>query len=632
MTTGAEGAGFGSLFTGHPGPISRLTPFDGGSYTLVGTVGFPNLRAQIADHGATIQFRGCRVRSCWRHDHRFGHSEGVVMEHKGATPRIFISYSHDTDAHRERVLRLSERLRAGGIETRLDQYVAGTPAEKWPRWMLNQIDWAEFILLVCTKTYYRRFRGHEEPGKGKGVDWEGAVITQETYDARSAAIKFVPVLFDATDEDFIPEPVRGNNFYVLTSEKAYQKLYDFLLGQAGVEPGPIGEPKRKQRVRVKPLVFGEEGGGLGHTSQEKQEVQPQNVPEASGRLPDNSKSGIAPLPTEKGQRAMSSYYAIGVDVGTDKIAAGLVYFSEGHRPVVSDKKRVTHTEIGQKSLANKIADAIRAVLDSADKKKTEIARIGIGLPGQVNYHLQQLVFAPGLQIRNYPVTKIRQLIDFENVFIDNDVRCSTLAEMHFGSGKKHKHFVCIFVGGGIGSGIVIDGKIYRGSTFSGGEIGHMKIDVSESARLCTCGGKGCFEEYASARAIKRLARDLIFHVKDRNIDHPFRTLDAEKIIPEDIVSIIQANQSDDLCLNLVRKVAHYFGIGIANVANFINPDAIILGGGIINGFYDINCVRSAFDAAFKESVLDVCKNTPIFTAELEDHAAIIGAALLDGKL
>jgi hypothetical protein len=97
----------------------------------------------------------------------------------GATPRIFISYSHDTPAHKARVLGLSELLRADGIETRLDQYVSGSPAKGWPRWMPDQIDWAEFILLVCTETYYRRFRGHEEPGKGKGADWEGAVITQE---------------------------------------------------------------------------------------------------------------------------------------------------------------------------------------------------------------------------------------------------------------------------------------------------------------------------------------------------------------------------------------------------------------------------------------------------------------------
>ena len=170
---------------------------------------------------------------------------------------VFISYSHDSEAHRERVLGLSERLRADGIETRLDRYVGGTPAEGWPRWMLDRLDEADFVVVVCTETYYRRFRGHGEPEKGKGVDFEGALITQELYDAKSASTKFVPVLFDAGDERFIPEPLRGRIFYALTSEAAYGALYDFLLGQAGVEPGEVGEPKRKPRRRGEPLTFDE---------------------------------------------------------------------------------------------------------------------------------------------------------------------------------------------------------------------------------------------------------------------------------------------------------------------------------------------------------------------------------------
>ena len=167
---------------------------------------------------------------------------------------VFISYSHDSQAHKEVVLGLSERLRRDGIETRLDQYVEGTPAQTWPRWMLDQLDWAEFVLVICTETYYRRFRGHEVPGKGKGVDWEGAIITQAIYDARSATTKFVPVLLDPRSERFIPEPLRGRTFYLATSEEGYQGLYDFLLGQSGVEPGKLGPLKRKPRRRGQPRM------------------------------------------------------------------------------------------------------------------------------------------------------------------------------------------------------------------------------------------------------------------------------------------------------------------------------------------------------------------------------------------
>jgi len=170
---------------------------------------------------------------------------------------VFISYSHDSDAHRERVLALSERLREDGIVTILDQYVNGSPPEGWPRWMSNGLDAADSVIVVCTETYYRRFRGHEEPGTGKGVDWEGALITQEIYDSRSRTLKFVPVFLSAAVEDWIPDPLRSGTHYSLTSKSAYQRLYDFLLAQAGVEPGPVGALKTKSRRKGTVLTFDE---------------------------------------------------------------------------------------------------------------------------------------------------------------------------------------------------------------------------------------------------------------------------------------------------------------------------------------------------------------------------------------
>lgn len=169
--------------------------------------------------------------------------------------KVFISYSHDSEAHREKALALSERLRADGVETIFDQYVNGSPEQGWPRWMLDQLDAATFVLVICTETYYRRFRGHEEPGKGKGVDWEGALITQEIYDKRSRTLKFVPVFLSDAVADWIPEPLRAIGYYALTSDYAYQNLYDFLLGQAGVEAGPVGAVKTRPRKTGTPLTF-----------------------------------------------------------------------------------------------------------------------------------------------------------------------------------------------------------------------------------------------------------------------------------------------------------------------------------------------------------------------------------------
>ena len=125
-----------------------------------------------------------------------------------SSTKVFISYSHDSPEHSKRVLALSERLRVDGITTELDQYVNGTASKGWPRWMTDRLEESDFVIVVCTETYHRRFRGREEPGKGMGADWEGVIITQDLYDARSNTAKFVPVLFSPENKGFIPEPLR----------------------------------------------------------------------------------------------------------------------------------------------------------------------------------------------------------------------------------------------------------------------------------------------------------------------------------------------------------------------------------------------------------------------------------------
>jgi hypothetical protein len=183
---------------------------------------------------------------------------------------IFISYSHDSKEHRQLVLQLSERLRGDGLKTELDQYINGDPIQGWPRWMLDKLDEASHVLVICTETYYRRFRGHEEPHKGKGVDWEGALITQECYEAHSKTCKFVPVLFDINQHKYIPEPLRSRSSYLIDSEQNYLALYNFLTGQAGVEPGEIGPLILKSKKPIDPLTFKTNSNyGSQHESSER---------------------------------------------------------------------------------------------------------------------------------------------------------------------------------------------------------------------------------------------------------------------------------------------------------------------------------------------------------------------------
>jgi hypothetical protein len=145
-------------------------------------------------------------------------------------PKVFISYSHDSDKHMDRVLELSDRLRNDGIDCHIDQYEE-SPSEGWPRWMNNQIKAAKSVLVVCTEDYNRRFSGMEDTGKGLGVRWEGAIITQEIYDAETRNNIFIPVLFSPNDSAFIPTILRSVTHYQIDTPKGYEALYRRLTVQ-----------------------------------------------------------------------------------------------------------------------------------------------------------------------------------------------------------------------------------------------------------------------------------------------------------------------------------------------------------------------------------------------------------------
>ena len=114
------------------------------------------------------------------------------------TIKVFISYTHDSQEHMDRVLALSNRLCEDGIDCHIDQYEQ-SPEEGWPRWCERQVERSKFVLVACTQTYQRRFKGEEEPGKGLGGTWEGHIITQELYDAQGKNNKFIPILFSQDD-------------------------------------------------------------------------------------------------------------------------------------------------------------------------------------------------------------------------------------------------------------------------------------------------------------------------------------------------------------------------------------------------------------------------------------------------
>jgi WD40 repeat protein len=146
------------------------------------------------------------------------------------SPKVLISYSHDSPEHEQRVLTLADRLRAEGIDCTIDQYVL-VPEEGWALWMERQIRDSNFVVMVCTETYYQRVMGEERPGKGLGVRWEGDLIYQSIYSAGTIDTKFIPVLFEDGSPSHIPTPLQSTNHYSVDAEDGYEDLYRRLTNQ-----------------------------------------------------------------------------------------------------------------------------------------------------------------------------------------------------------------------------------------------------------------------------------------------------------------------------------------------------------------------------------------------------------------
>jgi tetratricopeptide (TPR) repeat protein len=157
-------------------------------------------------------------------------------------PRVFISYSHDSEPHRDRVLGLADRLRDDGVDASIDQYVQ-SPPEGWPSWCAGEIRRADFIVMVCTETYRRRIDREEEPGQGHGVLWEGRLIYQHLYNGGAASKKLVPVLFTGGAPEHVPDAVAGASIHRVETREGYEALLRVLTDQPPTPKPPIGRRK-----------------------------------------------------------------------------------------------------------------------------------------------------------------------------------------------------------------------------------------------------------------------------------------------------------------------------------------------------------------------------------------------------
>lgn len=316
---------------------------------------------------------------------------------------------------------------------------------------------------------------------------------------------------------------------------------------------------------------------------------------------------------------MPEKFAVGVDFGGTKILAGVVNLSSG-RLVGTGKKKTRQLADGD-DVIERISSVVDEALESAGVERKKLAGIGIGAAGMVNRQRGVLMHAVNLGLEELSLTEPMAARYRVPVRLGNDVEVATLGEKRFGAGKGCQDFVCIFVGTGIGSGIVTEGRQYRGSGGTAGEIGH--IVVQPNGRECGCGAFGCLEAHASRTAI---ARQILGEIERGANSLVADKIDLNKGILRSRTLAQAVDANDEVVVRAVSDASRYMGWGLATVINLINPKRIILGGGLIEAlplYFDLSVKEARFKA-----LRIATRKLDIVRAELGDYAGIVGAALL----
>lgn len=320
----------------------------------------------------------------------------------------------------------------------------------------------------------------------------------------------------------------------------------------------------------------------------------------------------------------SKIYALGIDLGGTKVLASVVDVTGGE--VVASVRKRTKAEKGQEYISKRTIELAEAVLADAQLPHgAEIVAVGVGAAGQIDREAGVILDAPNLGVRDLNLGELLGKQFGKPVAVGNDVEVATLGEYYYGSGRGYKNFICVFVGTGIGGGIILDGKRYTGLTGTAGEIGHMPVDAN--GRICGCGNRGCLEAYASRTAITKAIMAEIHHGRKSVLadEAALQLKQGETIIRSGLLADA-IKQHDALTIEIVTEAADYLGYGLGGVINFYNPECVILGGGVIESI-DLLFDRAS-SRALNVALSQPAHRTKIVRTKLGDFSGVVGAACL----
>jgi glucokinase len=313
-------------------------------------------------------------------------------------------------------------------------------------------------------------------------------------------------------------------------------------------------------------------------------------------------------------------YIVGVDLGGTNIVVGAMP-EDGSREI-SLRSDSTHAERGAEAVVDRIvsmiAQVISDVISSCGAKPQDFLGVGVGAPGPLDRERGIVVIAPNLGWHNFPLRdEISERIRLP-VTLDNDANCATVGEWWRGAAQGARNVVGLTIGTGIGGGIILDGKLFHGSADVAGEIGHTTID--STGRYCRCGNYGCLEAYASGPAIALRAREALerdeVSMLHRMVNGNLDLLTAATVYDA-------ANQGDALALEVVRDTAKFLGTGVANLLNILNPDVVVITGGVTRaGDRLFEPLRAEVKRRAFRPAVDACRIVP---GALSGSAGMVGA-------
>ncbi len=310
----------------------------------------------------------------------------------------------------------------------------------------------------------------------------------------------------------------------------------------------------------------------------------------------------------------------GVDIGGTKVAIALI----NEQGFLLDKiQTCAHTGRPEEEVVGLVAGHVKEILQRNGLTTSDIPAIGMGMAGHIRFREGIIITTSNLKgFRNYPLLEVFQSYFDIPVILDNDANAQACGEFKFGAGQGFSDMIFVTVSTGIGAGIILEGKLYRGMTGTAGEFGHTIVEP-ESELVCSCGNRGCLMACACGMALPYLFRKKLREGVKTRLEIP-PEFDLSKINGQTLKKGL--DMGDPASKGVIADSARYVGIGIYNLFQVLNPPLIVIGGGLTNwGEFYLNHIRETFYGLAGDMIFDPVK---IVLSEIASDAGVIGAAAL----